>query len=96
MIAIGYFAEHHGNEYPAFQCTSEKIPGKEKILKYMKSGKVIAAAPGRLKDVFTNEPIKGEMLVYSDGVYYWGSEAIYYFDKYNMKLPDGFLSKITR
>lgn len=94
MIGIGYFAEHHGNEYPAFQSTPTAIPNKKQILQYMRSNKVIAAAPGRLKDVFTNQPIKGEMLAYSDGVYYWGTEAIYYFDKYNMKLPDEFVNRV--
>lgn len=94
MIAIGYFAERHGKNYPAFQSTPHDIPNKNRILQYLRSGKVIAAAPGRMWDVFSDKPIPGEMLAYSDGTYYWGSEAIYYFDKYNMKLPDEFVCRI--
>ena len=96
MIGVGYFAEHHGKEYSAFQSTPSAIPNKEQILRYMKSGRVIAAAPGRLKDVFTNQPIEGQMLAYSDGDYYWGTETIYYFEKYNLKLPDEFVQRALR
>ena len=95
VVGIGYFKEHHGNKYPCFQSTQSAISNKSKVLRYMKSCKVIAAAPGRMKDTFANTVIPGEMLAYSDGTYYWGAEAIYYFDKYNLKLPDDFIAKAT-
>lgn len=94
MVAIGYFAERHGKKYPVFQSTPEAIPNKKRILEYLRGCKVIAAAPGRMRDVFEDKTIPGQMLAYSDGTYYWGSEAIYYFDKYNMKLPDDFINRI--
>lgn len=94
MIGIGFFSEHHGKDYPNFQSTPNDIPNKMKILTYMRNCKVIAAAPGIMKDIFTGKRIPGEMLAYSDGKYYWGAEAIYYFEKYNLKLPDDFLSEI--
>lgn len=34
------------------------------------------------------------MLAYTDGKYYWFSETIYYFEKYNLQLPDAFLKDI--
>lgn len=95
MTGIGYFKEHHGNKYPCFQATPTEIPNKSQILRYMKNSKVIAAAPGRMKDAFDGKTIPGEMLAYSDGTYYWGAETIYYFDKYNLKLPDDFIDKAT-
>lgn len=94
MIAIGYFEERHGKDFPVFQSTPHDIPNKSRILQYLRSCKVIAAAPGRMRDVFSDKPIQGEMLVYSDGTYYWNTEAIYYFEKYNMKLPDEFINRI--
>ena len=94
MIPIGYFAERHGEKYPIFQSTENDIPFKGRVLEYLRNCKVIAAAPGRMTDVFTNKPIPGEVLAYSDGNYYWGTEAIYYFEKYNMKLPDEFVNRI--
>ena len=95
MVGLGYFKEHHGSKYPVFQSTDSDIQNKDKVLRYMKNCKVIAAAPGRLRDAFTNAIIPGEMLAYSDGQYYWGTETIYYFEKYNLKLPDEFLNHIT-
>lgn len=95
MIAIGYFSERHGDKYPHFHSTPAAIPEKNKVLHYMKNCKVIAAAPGRMRDVFSNTSIPGEMLAYSDGTYYWSTEAIYYFDKYNLQLPDDFIKHIT-
>ena len=94
MIGIGYFFEHHGKDYPEFQTTQSDIPNKTQVLRYLRSCKVIAAAPGIMRDAFTGKVIPGEMLAYSDGKYYWGSEAIYYFEKYNLKLPDDFLNEI--
>ena len=94
MIGIGYFSEHHGKNYPEFQATQSDIPNKKQVLKYLRGCEVIAAAPGIMKDVFSNKAIPGEMLGYSDGKYYWGSETIYYFEKYNLKLPDDFLKEI--
>lgn len=96
MIPVGYFKEHHGDEYPAFRSTASEIPNKEQVLRYMKGGKVIAAAPGRLRDAFTNAVIPGEMLAYSDGEYYWGAEVIYYFEKYNLELPEAFVRHILQ
>jgi hypothetical protein len=86
--------EHHGKKYPCFQSAPLSVENKNKVLRYMRSCRVIAAAPGRMKDVFANTLIPGEMLAYSDGRYYWGTEAIYYFDKYDMKLPDDFINRV--
>lgn len=94
MVGIGYFAEYHGKGYPLFEAATIDAPSKEKVLKYLRNSKVIAAAPGIMKDVFMEKTISGEMLAYSDGEYYWGSEAIYYFEKYDLKLPDAFIDKI--
>lgn len=95
MISVGFFKEYHGDNFPEFQSTHTAIQNKDKVLEYMKHATVIAAAPGRVRDIFTNKPVPGEMLAYSDGSYYWGSEAIYYFDRYNLKLPEEFINHIV-
>lgn len=94
MVGIGYFAECHGKGYPLFETATIDATSKEKVLQHLRNSKVIAAAPGIMKDVFAEKTINGEMLAYSDGEYYWGSEAIYYFEKYDLKLPDAFIDKI--
>lgn len=94
MTAVGFFKERHGKNYPAFQTTESDIPCKNRVLEYLRKGKIIAVAPGRIRDVFTDEAVPGEILAYSDGKYYWNSETIYYFKKYNLKLPDEFINGI--
>lgn len=94
MIAVGFFKERHGKDYPTFQTTGSDIPRKNRVLEYLCESKVIAAAPGRIRDIFTDEAVPGEILAYSDGKYYWNSETIYYFKKYNLKLPDEFINEI--
>lgn len=59
MIGIGYFAEHYDRGYPAFQAAVLSAPEKAKVLEYLKSGSVFAAAPGIMKDAFTNRRIPG-------------------------------------
>ena len=39
------------------------------------------------------EACNSEDVAYTDGVYLWGNETIYYFEKYNLKLPDSFIAK---
>lgn len=94
MIAVGFFKERHGKDYPMFKTTKSDIPRKNRVLEYLRKGKIIAVAPGRIRDIFTDEAVPGEILAYSDGKYYWNSETIYYFEKYNMKLPDEFINRI--
>lgn len=93
MIQIGRFREHYGKNDPPFRSTSSDIPGKARVLHYLKGQEVIAAAPGIMRDAFTGERIHGEMLLYSDGEYYWGSETVFYFDKYNLQLPEEFVRR---
>lgn len=93
MMQIGRFREHYGNDDPPFQSTAGDIPGKARVLHYLKGQEIIAAAPGIMRDAFTGERIRGEMLLYSDGKYYWGSETIFYFEKYNLQLPKDFICR---
>ncbi len=70
---------------------------KSKILNYLKNGRVIAAVPGIMMDVFTKANIVGvgEWVVRTDGIYEWDTLIIYYYEKYNLKLPKDFLEHIS-
>lgn len=70
------------------------ITGKDKIIRHLRNGKSIAAAAGRARDVFTGEPIKGELLCLSDGEFEWRSDVIYYVDKYNLQLSGEFVEHV--
>lgn len=69
------------------------MDGKSTVLSYLKSGRRIGAISGSSRDIFTDKPIKGELIVLSDGEYEWTSDIIYYFDKYNLALPSEFITK---
>lgn len=97
MKIIGEFQEMYNNKYgellPKFKSMVTVYNDDEKqfILNYLKSGTVISAAAGTAKDVLTNEKIPGEWLLLTDGVFSWGTDTIYYFEKYNIDLGRDFL-----
>ncbi len=67
---------------------------KFKILNYLKNGRVIGAAPGILKDSFTQKQIDGQWLLMTDGIYEWDTKLIYHYEKYNLVLPQEFIKNI--
>lgn len=67
---------------------------KAQILKYLRSSNVIAAIPGRITDLFTQKPVNQENLLMSDGTYEWSTDIVYYYDKYNLALPDDFIDYV--
>ena len=74
----------------------EPIKNKEEVLEYLKKGKIVAYAPGRVKDVVSGKYIDGDLCCYTDGTYEWRSDTIYYFDKYNLRLDEEFILYASR
>lgn len=94
MISILEVKEIYGNEkFPSIRDLIEETApkSKNKILNYMKNGNVVAVAAGRATDIISGEVIDEELFCYSDGKYSWRSDTIYYFEKYNIKLPSEFI-----
>jgi len=99
MRSLNVYSEHIKNSpLGSIKENISASPGAEKetILNYLKSGSVIAAISGVAKDVFTNEDIKGEWFLMSDGVYEWSSDIIYYYEKYNLILLDEFIRYVLK
>ena len=96
MKSIVEFREMFQNDQlPSIQeLISDEAPeNKEQILKHLKSFKVHAVAPGIMRDCITKERIPGALCSYNDGEFYWRSDMIYYFERYNIKLCDEFLER---
>lgn len=75
--------------------TSEPIENKNVVLDYMRNkSKPIGYMPMKYKDIFTGEFIKMEACTKSDDRFRWFNVVEYYFDKYNLKLPDEFINHI--
>ncbi len=99
MIGVDRFKEIYKDDLlPSIYDFIGEKPYKDKdlVLKYLKSGKKSAVAPAKVKDVITNEYINIELCCYTDGLYAWRSDLIYYVDKYNLKLQDDFVDYIKQ
>lgn len=92
-IEIGMTREIYNNEkYPSMRDLIYKpIKEKDKIVKYMKESKIQAVAPAIVTDVINPEIRFGELFFMTDSKYCWRSDVIYYFDKYDMELPEEFI-----
>lgn len=71
-----------------------QIKNKETILEYLKGGTFNGVRCSSVYDYVSDEPIISEgTTLFTDGEYYWDSEEIYHFEKYNMELNKEFLKK---
>lgn len=71
-----------------------QIENKETILEYLKRGTFNGVRCSSVYDYVSDEPIISEgTTLFTDGEYYWDSEEIYHFEKYNMELNKEFLKK---
>lgn len=88
--------EIDGDEFqPLTELVHDKsIPEKSRVHFYMRRAKSIAAASGRAHDLLTGELIKEELRLFSDGEYVWRTDTLYYFDRYNLSLPQDFINKV--
>ncbi len=74
--------------------SSEAMPHKDDILKYMKSFDKTAFTSAPVVDAFTGEKFEEANDARSDGVYTWYESQIYHFEKYNLKLNDDFIQHV--
>jgi hypothetical protein len=80
------------DKYPSIKDLIYKpIKEKEKIIKYMKQSKILCAAPAIVTDLINPEIRFAELFFMHDSKYAWRSDVIYYFDKYDMELPEEFI-----
>ncbi len=100
MKYLGEYKELENNSnFPMLEDNISDVPctSKDVILLYLKNNDFIKGAMPSLKhDIFSNEIIPGDCLYYSDGTFSWDYETIYYFEKYNMKLPDDFINHVLK
>ena len=93
MIYIGQYEELvPGRGYPSMRDCFEagEYTNKEKIIHYLRTGKIDMVSMARAIDVLTGELIPWEKLGMSDGKYMWWNTLAYYVEKYNLRLPEAF------
>ena len=80
-------------ELKAIMCDVE-IPGKQKIVNYLKSFEKNAYTTQPVIDVLTGDNLNFINDMRSDGVYSWSDSEIYHFEEYNIKLDDSFIQYV--
>lgn len=74
-----------------------EYPVKSAIIEYMKQRKyVISASSARVIDFAGNDQQIDQYCrtTYSDGLYLWTANDIYYFEKYGMRLNEDFINHV--
>ena len=93
MRFIGYEETTPGYGFSLMKDCLEKEPHphKERIVRFLlRGGAVEFARVSRAKDVFTGKHIPYEVLVRSDGDYFWATTLAWYVEQYNLRLPEDF------
>lgn len=86
------FKELDNEDFPSIHDYLEKepYPNQDKIAHFLNNGKIELAQLSRDRDIFTGERIPREVLVMSDGDYYWANILVWYVEKYNLRMPEEF------
>ena len=90
LIRYNEFAEGMG--FPSIKDSFEKNKyyGQDKIVDYLKNGKVVMVSTGYVTDVVTGDLIMQTKTFMNDGIYSWTSTLAYYVERYNLRLPNAF------
>ncbi len=81
--------------FPALSRLQQPSPHPEKarVLNYLRSARVVTLIPGVFHDELdAARPIIDSPHEVSDGNWTWTLDVPFYFDKYNIRLPDEFVS----
>ena len=92
MIFINYKEFAPKRNHPSIHEYLEKEPyiNQDKIINFLRDGKIEIAQMSRDRDIFTGERIPYEVLVMSDGDYFWPNTLAWYVEKYNLRMPEEF------
>lgn len=99
MIYIGRYDElSPGKGYDSIKNHMKQgnYAGKEKIVKYLKSGTIDMVSAEIPKDAITGKRIPGEKIGMNDGKFSWWNTLAYYVEKYNLRLPEEFENHIIK
>jgi len=92
----GFFKElPHGDKSGislAENVSDTAIENEEEIIKYLDNGELFISCPGIATDVMDKNKIAGCPNIYTDGVWTWPGDLVYYIRHYHVKLPEEFIS----
>ncbi len=96
MNAISNYKEINGNaSSPSITSgIGVEIQNRNAILEYMKKNEAEAVQARAMTDYVSGAVLHGSVECFTDGKYFWTSEEIYHFEKYNLKLNDDFIQYV--
>ena len=98
MITIGFFKEMqlYENDGSIDEFVVDEVHyDKKTVVDYLNSFKTKAICARRPIDCVTGEEIASGFRIIDDGEYEWCDFLEYHIKKYNIRLPDDFIEKIT-
>ncbi len=68
---------------------------KDKVLQYLKCGQDAGVCCSAVHDLVEGFSTGKTIHRYTDGEYIWDDREIYHFEKYNLRLNEGFVNKVV-
>ena len=99
MFILGQYDEFSpGMGFPSIHgfLQQKPVPNKEIILEYLYKGNVHMVTASFFTDFFTGKQVKRELVFMNDEKYSWSSKVPYYVDKYNLQLPEYFVTHVLQ
>ena len=98
MISLNEWREFGFENKPSIKTAFQEKPyaGKNRVVRYLRKGRVIVPAAGVGRDVMTGKVVMPVKELRTDGEYCWNSMLEYYVMVYNMRLPAEFEQKAVK
>lgn len=97
MIVIGRFRENYKDDkYPSIMdFIKDTEPNKkDEIIKYFDKSKISSVSTSYVHDEIEKIQTNIPLVMKTDGEYAWRSDLEYYYNKYNIGLPQEFIKKV--
>ena len=96
MKFIADYKEFGGNPHKSVidYVSPISIDKKELILRYLYNGSDDGIRCSSVRDYVTETSLPQTTRLFTDGEYFWDSEEIYHFKKYNIPLNNDFILKV--
>ncbi len=97
MIVIGRFRENYKDDkYPSIMdfIKDTEPSKKDEVIKYFDKSKISSVSTSYVYDEIGKVQTSIPLVMKTDGEYAWRSDLEYYYNKYNIDLPQKFIEKI--
>lgn len=97
MIVIGRFRENYKDDkYPSIMdfIKDTEPSKKDEIIKYFDKSKISSVSTSYVYDEIGKVQTSIPLVMKTDGEYAWRSDLEYYYNKYNIGLPQEFIKKV--